>query len=40
MNGCVEPGSPDKNDWIRDCGSQGMVYQTVLDAIALVEELL
>lgn len=40
MNGCAESGSPDKNDWIRDCGSQGLIYQDMIDTIGSVEELL
>ena len=39
-DGCAANGSPDNNDWIEDCDAQAQVYQLILDAIALIEELL
>jgi hypothetical protein len=39
-DGCATTGSPDKNDWIKDCTSQGMIYPDILDAITKIEDLL
>lgn len=39
-DGCAETGSPDKNDWIKDCGAQGQVYPFIMDAIGLLEGLI
>ena len=38
-NGCAETGSPDKNDWIRDCDSQSQVYPLIMEAIELLSSL-
>ena len=38
-NGCAETGSPDKNDWIKDCDAQGQAYPIIVDAINLLENL-
>lgn len=32
-NGCADTGSPDKNDWIKDCESQNQVYPLIMEAI-------
>lgn len=39
-DGCANSGSPDKNDWIINCGAQGIVYPSILDVIAKVGALL
>ncbi|MBU2591893.1 MAG: PKD domain-containing protein [Patescibacteria group bacterium] len=39
-DGCVKSGAPDKNDWIKDCESQGIIYPYILDVISKVKELL
>lgn len=39
-NGCADTGAPDKNDWIRDCVSQSVIYPLILDAIAKVQALM
>jgi hypothetical protein len=39
-DGCAEMGGPDKNDWITTCPEQGEVYPLVIQAIALLEELI
>lgn len=39
-NGCAETGSPDKNDWIKDCDAQGQVYPVIIEAIELLEDLI
>lgn len=42
-DGCANsgaPGTPDKNDWIKDCTAQGLIYPCILDAIAKVQALL
>jgi len=39
-DGCAKSGSPDKNDWIRDCDAQGQVYPLVIEAIQLIGQLL
>ena len=38
-DGCANAGAPDNNDWIKDCGAQGLVYPQVLNAIAAVRAL-
>jgi hypothetical protein len=35
-DGCATIGSPDKNDWIINCGAQGQVYPLVIQAISLL----
>lgn len=39
-DGCALAGAPDKNDWIKDCTAQGMVYPELLEIIAMVEGLM
>ncbi len=39
-DGCVNAGAPDKNDWILNGTSQGLVYPKVLDAISALSVLL
>ncbi len=38
-DGCADSGSPDKNDWIKDCAAQGSVYPCIQHAIVVVEGL-
>lgn len=33
VDGCATTGAPDKNDWIKDCESQGQVYEQLLTVI-------
>ena len=40
LDGCANAGAPDKNDWITNCASQGLVYQKVREAISAVSVLL
>lgn len=35
-DGCALTGSPDKNDWIKDCNAQAVIYPLVLEAIGLL----
>ena len=37
MDGCAVTGNPDKNDWIKDCGAQAVVYPLVLEVIGLLK---
>jgi len=39
-DGCALSGSPDKNDWIRECESQNVLYPLILDTIALLQEVI
>ena len=39
-NGCVETGTPDKNDWIKTCEEQALAYPLVMEAIGYLENLL
>ncbi len=39
-NGCATIGEPDKDDWITDCDAQATIYPVVLNAIALLEQLI
>ncbi len=39
-DGCANLGEPDKNDWVTDCDSQATIYDAVLNAIEMVDELL
>lgn len=39
MDGCALTGSPDKNDWIKDCPTQALIYPLVLEAIQLLSQL-
>jgi len=40
VDGCENAGAADKNDWIRDCDAQAVIYPLVLDAIAKVQALI
>lgn len=40
IDGCASSGAPDKNDWVKDCVSQGLIYPYILDAIIKVEGLM
>ncbi|MCP4374963.1 MAG: hypothetical protein GY794_02105 [bacterium] len=40
VDGCANASVPDKNDWIRDCDVQDVIYPLILDAIAQVQALL
>jgi len=40
MNGCVETGKPDRNDWIITCEQQNVVYPLVLETIEYVKSLM
>ena len=39
-NGCANAGAPDKNDWIKDCESQAVIYPLIMDAIEKLQALL
>jgi len=39
-DGCANTGAPEPNDWIEDCESQDEVYQMVMEAINLLQELI
>lgn len=39
-NGCASEGSPDKNDWIRECEAQSHVMPLINQAIDILEDLL
>jgi hypothetical protein len=39
-DGCAMSGAPDPNDWIEDCAAQAEVYPLIVDAIALIDEIL
>ncbi len=39
-DGCNSAGFPDKNDWIRDCESQGQAYPRIENAIILLRSLI
>ena len=39
-DGCAMSGAPDPNDWIEDCAAQAEVYPLIVDAIALIEDIL
>lgn len=39
-NGCAEADNPDKNDWIRDCTAQGVLYPILTEATALLQALI
>jgi hypothetical protein len=38
-DGCALLGAPDKNDWIKDCATQQMVYPAVVQTIELLQGL-
>jgi hypothetical protein len=39
-DGCTNSGAPDKNDWIKDCENQKVVYPELLRIIDLVQQLM
>ncbi len=39
-DGCANGSSPDPNDWIVDCGAQSQVHPLIVQAIALIDEIL
>jgi hypothetical protein len=39
-DGCAETGSPDKNDWIKSCSDQALVYPLIIAALDLLSNLL
>ena len=39
-DGCANTGAPDKNDWVRDCESQAIIYPLIIDAIEKLQALL
>lgn len=36
-NGCAASGAPDGNDWIVDCDAQSQVYESIMEAIDLMD---
>ena len=40
MNGCVETGEPDKNDWIITCEEQSEIYPLIIETIENVKGLM
>ena len=38
-DGCAVNGEPDKNDWIKDCDAQDVVYPLIVEAIELLSQL-
>lgn len=38
-DGCAETGTPDKNDWLRDCGGQDQLYPLITEAIGYLENM-
>ena len=38
-DGCTDSGSPDKNDWIRDCEAQGQVYSLIMEAVFCLNDM-
>ncbi len=38
-DGCATQGKPDKNDWIKDCATQRIVYPFVVQTIELLQGL-
>jgi hypothetical protein len=40
MNGCVETGEPDKNDWIITCEGQKQIYPLIIETIEYVKSLM
>ncbi|MFZ1862999.1 MAG: PKD domain-containing protein [Polyangiales bacterium] len=39
-DGCANNASPDPNDWIDDCAAQSQVHPLIVQAIALIDEIL
>jgi len=39
-DGCANGNKPDPNDWLIDCDAQQQVYWLLIDAIALIDEIL
>ena len=40
MNGCIDTGDPNKNDWIKSCVEQYQVYLILMSAVTLLQDLL
>jgi len=38
-DGCATSGAPDKNDWIKSCGEQAVVYQELQQIISMLQQL-
>ena len=38
-DGCIKPGHPDKNDWIKTCEQQQLIYPFVIETIDYVNSL-
>ncbi|MCI5137532.1 MAG: hypothetical protein D3922_03755, partial [Candidatus Electrothrix sp. AR1] len=38
-DGCATSGAPDNNDWIRDCASQEVLYDLLMQAIGCLEDM-
>jgi hypothetical protein len=39
-DGCSKANKPDKNDWITACTAQDRVYELVMDATDMLEDLM
>ena len=39
-DGCANSGEPDKNDWIKTCEEQGLIYPLVAETIEYVRSLM
>lgn len=39
-DGCADTGNPDKNDWIKDCGSQEIIYSDLMEILEYLNDLL
>lgn len=37
VNGCQQKGSPDANDWIKDCSTQNQIYWAVNEILVLLD---
>lgn len=38
-DGCATSGTPDKNDWLQDCGDQEQLYPLITEAIGYLENM-
>lgn len=39
-DGCASSGTPDNNDWIKDCNSQNEIYPIIMQAIQLLSQMI
>jgi PKD repeat protein len=39
-DGCMTTGSPDRNDWIKDCGTQAKIYVQIMAVMNLLKSLI